>query len=120
MACPGCRRRDQGTQDSGGDLHAQRGRRLYIVVPFGDKRSRGLRPTLAIAPPAPQTNANPNTLLPNGAITVVNGLNGGAIDLDGTFALYGAMQPLPGTGNSWRSSWQPVRPTIRDRISAQD
>src|SRR5215831_13520140 len=67
---------------------------LNIVVPFGDKRYRELRPTLAIAPPAPQTNASVNTILPNGAAVVVNGLNGGAIDLDGTFALNGAMQPL--------------------------
>jgi len=67
---------------------------LNIVVPFGDKRYRELRPTLAIAPPAAQTNANVNTVLPNGAVAVVNGVNGGAIDLDGTFALNGAMQPL--------------------------
>jgi uncharacterized protein (DUF1501 family) len=67
---------------------------LNIVVPFGDKRYRELRPTLAIAPPAPQTNASVNTILPNGAAVVVNGPNGGSIDLDGTFALNGAMQPL--------------------------
>src|SRR5215831_8442694 len=48
---------------------------LNIVVPFGDKRYRELRPTLAIAPPSPQNN-------------------GGAIDLDGTYALNFAMQPL--------------------------
>jgi uncharacterized protein (DUF1501 family) len=48
---------------------------LNIVAPFGDKRYRELRPTLAIAPPSPQNN-------------------GGAIDLDGSFALNGAMQPL--------------------------
>jgi uncharacterized protein (DUF1501 family) len=48
---------------------------LNIVVPFGDKRYRELRPTLAVAPPSPQNN-------------------GGAIDLDGTYALNGAMQPL--------------------------
>jgi uncharacterized protein (DUF1501 family) len=67
---------------------------LNIVVPFGDKRYRELRPTLAIAPPAPQTNTNVNAVLANGTVAVVNALNGGAIDLDGTFALNGAMQPL--------------------------
>src|SRR5215471_17504119 len=65
---------------------------LNIVVPFGDKRYRELRPTLAIAPPSPQTNVN--TVQANGAAAVGNGVNGGAIDLDGTFALNGAMQPL--------------------------
>jgi uncharacterized protein (DUF1501 family) len=44
---------------------------LSIVAPFGDKRYREVRPTLAIAPP-----------------------NAGSIDLDGTFALNGAMQAL--------------------------
>jgi uncharacterized protein (DUF1501 family) len=58
---------------------------LNIVVPFGDKRYKELRPTLAIAPPSPQTNANANAFNP---------FNGGSIDLDGTFALNGAMQPL--------------------------
>jgi uncharacterized protein (DUF1501 family) len=53
---------------------------LNIVVPFGDKRYRELRPTLAINPPSAQNNAN--------------GGNNGTIDLDGTFALNGAMQPL--------------------------
>ncbi len=53
---------------------------LNIVVPFGDKRYRELRPTIAIAPPSTQTNGN--------------AVNGGTIDLDGTFALNGAMQPL--------------------------
>jgi uncharacterized protein (DUF1501 family) len=53
---------------------------LNIVVPFGDKRYKELRPTLAINPPSPQNNAN--------------GVNNGAIDLDGAFALNGAMQPL--------------------------
>src|SRR5215471_10553326 len=53
---------------------------LNIVVPFGDKRYRDLRPTLAIAAPSAQNAAN-------GALN-------GTIDLDGTFALNGAMQPL--------------------------
>jgi uncharacterized protein (DUF1501 family) len=56
---------------------------LNIVVPFGDKRYRELRPTLAVAPPSAETNANTG-----------NPFNGGPIDLDGTFALNGAMQPL--------------------------
>jgi len=55
---------------------------LNIVVPFSEKRYRELRPTLAIAPPSGQANAN-------GQI-----INGNAIDLDGRFALNGAMQPL--------------------------
>jgi uncharacterized protein (DUF1501 family) len=55
---------------------------LNIVIPFSEKRYRELRPTLAIAPPTGQ-NAN------------INGpFNGNAIDLDGQFALNGAMQPL--------------------------
>src|SRR5215471_10993329 len=45
---------------------------LNIVVPFGDKRYKDLRPTIGIAPPSSQTNGNGN---------------GGTIDLDGTFAL---------------------------------
>src|SRR5580658_8264861 len=54
---------------------------LNIVVPFSEKRYRELRPVLAIAPPPGQTKADgPN--------------NGNAIDLDGRFALNGAMQPL--------------------------
>jgi uncharacterized protein (DUF1501 family) len=57
---------------------------LSIVAPFGDKRYRELRPTLAIASPAGRTNSNG----PAGV------LNGGSIDLDGTFALNGAMQAL--------------------------
>src|SRR5215831_6691177 len=57
---------------------------LNIVVPFGDKNYRELRPTLAIAPPSGQANSN------GGPFPV----NGGGIDLDGTFALNGAMQPL--------------------------
>src|ERR1700685_119656 len=59
---------------------------LNIVVPFSEKRYRELRPTLAIAPPTGQ-NANGN-----GVNTF--GPNGGAIDLDGRFALNGALQPL--------------------------
>ena len=54
---------------------------LNIVVPFGDKRYRELRPTLAIAPPSGQNNGN-------------GGPFGPAIDLDGTFALNGSLQPL--------------------------
>src|SRR5580698_7873878 len=54
---------------------------LNIVVPFSEKRYRDLRPSLAIAPPNSQSPAN-------GLI------NGNAIDLDGRFALNGAMQPL--------------------------
>ncbi len=54
---------------------------LNIVVPFAEKRYHELRPSLAIAPPNSQTAAN-------GLI------NGNAIDLDGRFALNGAMQPL--------------------------
>ena len=57
---------------------------LNIVVPFGDKNYRDLRPTLAIAPPSGQANSN------GGPFPV----NGGGLDLDGTFALNGAMQPL--------------------------
>ena len=62
---------------------------LNIVVPFSEKRYRELRPTLAIAPPTGQTNANGPF---NGQ--VVGRFNGNAIDLDGRFALNGAMQPL--------------------------
>lgn len=59
---------------------------LNIVVPFSEKRYRDLRPTLAIGPPTGQTTVN-------GAL--INGpFNGNAIDLDGRFALNGAMQPL--------------------------
>jgi uncharacterized protein (DUF1501 family) len=54
---------------------------LNIVVPFSEKRYRELRPTLAIAPP-------------NGQGNVIGPFNGNAIDLDGRFALNGAMQPL--------------------------
>src|SRR3984885_11060078 len=54
---------------------------LNIVVPFGDPRYRELRPTLAIAPPSRQDNGN-------------GGPFGPAIDLDGTFALNGGLQPL--------------------------
>ena len=52
---------------------------LNIVAPFDDPRYRELRPTLAIAAPTGQQN--------------VGGF-GGSIDLDGKFALNGAMQPL--------------------------
>ena len=49
---------------------------LNIVIPFADKRYRELRPTLAITAP------------------LAGAPNGSAIDLDGRFALNGAMQPL--------------------------
>ena len=54
---------------------------LNIVAPFAEKRYAELRPTLAIAPPTAG----------NGPI---GPFNGNAIDLDGRFALNGAMQPL--------------------------
>ncbi len=57
---------------------------LNIVVPFSEKRYRELRPTLAIAAPSGQSNLN----------GPFNGPFGNAIDLDGSFALNGAMQPL--------------------------
>jgi uncharacterized protein (DUF1501 family) len=56
---------------------------LNIVVPFSEKRYRELRPTIAVGPPPGQANA-----------PVGNGPFGPAIDLDGRFALNGAMQPL--------------------------
>jgi uncharacterized protein (DUF1501 family) len=62
---------------------------LNIVVPFGEKRYRDLRPSLAIAPPTGQTNAN---VAANGAF--IGPINGPAIDLDGRFALNSAMLPL--------------------------
>jgi uncharacterized protein (DUF1501 family) len=61
---------------------------LNIVIPFAEKRYRELRPTLAIALPTPQVAAQMSA---NGAIGPING---NAIDLDGQFALNGAMQPL--------------------------
>jgi len=66
---------------------------LNIVVPFAEKRYRELRPTLAIAPPVgPSPASAPNS---NATAVIVNNvLNGQAIDLDGKFALNGAMQPL--------------------------
>jgi uncharacterized protein (DUF1501 family) len=57
---------------------------LNIVVPFGEKRYRELRPILAIAPPSGLPNAN----------APLFGANGGCFDLDGTFGLNNAMQPL--------------------------
>ena len=54
---------------------------LNIVVPFCEKRYRDLRPSLAIAPPTAQNNLN-------------GPFNGGAIDLDGRFALNAGLQPL--------------------------
>ncbi|MBV8514732.1 MAG: DUF1501 domain-containing protein, partial [Acidobacteria bacterium] len=68
---------------------------LNIVVPFGDKRYKELRPTLAVAPPSNQGNAIAAAALaalPAGVN--VAGLNTGTIDLDGYFGLNGAMQPL--------------------------
>jgi uncharacterized protein (DUF1501 family) len=53
---------------------------LNIVAPFGEKRYRELRPTLAVPAPSRQNNGN--------------GPQGGAIDLDGTFALNPALQPF--------------------------
>jgi uncharacterized protein (DUF1501 family) len=57
---------------------------LNIVVPFAEPRYHDLRPTLGIAPPRRQGDAN----------GPVNGLTGNTLDLDGRFALHGAMQPL--------------------------
>lgn len=57
---------------------------LNIVVPFAEKRYRELRPSLAITPPVGQT----------GGQNIIGPFNGNAIDLDGRFALNGAMQPL--------------------------
>jgi len=54
---------------------------LNIVVPFGDKSYRDRRPNLAIQPPRKDVNGNVQ-------------FNGGSIDLDGYFALNGALQPL--------------------------
>src|SRR6202142_1224696 len=59
---------------------------LNIVVPFSEKRYRELRPTLAIAPP-------------NGQSNFIGPFSGNAIDLDGRFALNGAMQPLKALWN---------------------
>ena len=59
---------------------------LNIVVPFFEKRYRELRPTLAIAAPNGQGTVNSQGQ--------VGPFNGNAIDLDGRFALNGAMQPL--------------------------
>ena len=47
---------------------------LNIVVPFGEKSYYDYRPTIAIRPPGPQP--------------------GSALDLDGTFGLHPALQPL--------------------------
>ena len=58
---------------------------LNIVVPFSEKRYHELRPTLAISAPTRDGNVN----------GPFNGpFNGNAIDLDGSFALNGSMQPL--------------------------
>ena len=55
---------------------------LNIVIPFGEKRYRELRPNLGVAAPAgrPDNGAGP--------------LAGGSIDLDGHFALHPAMRQL--------------------------
>jgi uncharacterized protein (DUF1501 family) len=55
---------------------------LNIVAPFGDPRYRELRPSIALAPPRGAVNSGNN------------GPFGGLIDLDGTFGLNGALQPL--------------------------
>ncbi len=53
---------------------------LNIVVPFGDRRYREMRPNLALQPPRPQDEgAN-------------NGPFGGVIDLDGTFGLHAGLR----------------------------
>ena len=52
---------------------------LNIVIPFSEKRYRDLRPTLGIAPPTGPNQGN---------------AFGNSIDLDGSFALNGSMQPL--------------------------
>jgi uncharacterized protein (DUF1501 family) len=59
---------------------------LNIVVPFSEKRYHDLRPTLAVAPPTREGNIS--------GPFINNGPFGPAIDLDGRFALNGAMQPL--------------------------
>jgi uncharacterized protein (DUF1501 family) len=58
---------------------------LNIVAPFTEKRYQQVRPTLAIAAPTRETRAS---------AAPANPFNSGTIDLDGTFALNGAMQPL--------------------------
>ena len=57
---------------------------LNIVVPFGDKAYRDLRPTLGIASPTRETPAN------NGPVQ----FNGPSLDLDGQFALHSSLQPF--------------------------
>lgn len=52
---------------------------LNIIAPFGDKRYRELRPSLALQEPRQNNNAF-----------------NGSIDLDGFFAMHGALQPLQG------------------------
>jgi uncharacterized protein (DUF1501 family) len=72
---------------------------LNIVIPFGDKRYRDLRPTLAIAAPSRQNNGN--------------GPQNGAIDLDGTFALNGALEPL-------KSLWEKQHLAIVEATGSPD
>jgi uncharacterized protein (DUF1501 family) len=72
---------------------------LNIVVPFTEKRYRELRPNLGISAPTGYTNG---PIAAGGSVggTIVSGptaggpINGGSTDLDGQFALNGAMQPL--------------------------
>ena len=54
---------------------------LNIVVPFGDKAYRDLRPSLGIQAPVREGANN-------------NNFNGPSIDLDGQFALHAALQPF--------------------------
>jgi uncharacterized protein (DUF1501 family) len=72
---------------------------LNIVVPFGEKRYRELRPTLAIAPPSGQNSGNGSPF--------------GAIDLDGTFALHGSLQPL-------KALWDKQRLAIVEATGSPD
>jgi uncharacterized protein (DUF1501 family) len=61
---------------------------LNIVIPFSEKRYHDLRPNIGIAAPSGSGTNAPG---------VINGpFNSNAIDLDGHFALHGAMQPLKG------------------------
>lgn len=73
---------------------------LNIVVPFGDKHYRDRRPTLAIQPPRKGDNGNIQ-------------FNGGSIDLDGNFALNGALQPL-------KSLWDQKRLAIVEATGSPD
>ncbi len=59
---------------------------LNIVVPFSERRYHELRPTLRIAAPTRKVAASDSGR--------DNRFSNEAIDLDGTFALHGALQPL--------------------------